>query len=208
MSHAFYAQARLYDLMFPGSGPAVDFFRAEAQRKGGRVLELGCGTGQKLIPIAADGHPCVGLDSSPEMLAEARRKAKEHGVAVAWAEGDMRDFDLDSTFDLVFNTGNSLLHLQQAQDLVSCFQSVRRHLAAGARFLFDVFNPSVRVCRSRWRTAYPAPAYRARRPSARRAIRRLVWAAVRCGLSDPTLHLRGRLIAQRVTRPSWALLVT
>jgi SAM-dependent methyltransferase len=145
MSHAFYAQARLYDLMFPGSGPAVDFFRAEAQRKGGRVLELGCGTGQKLIPIAADGHPCVGLDSSPEMLAEARRKAKEHGVAVAWAEGDMRDFDLDSPFDLVFSTGNSLLHLQQAQDLVSCFQSVRRHLAAGARFLFDVFNPSVRV---------------------------------------------------------------
>ncbi|MGC5015812.1 class I SAM-dependent methyltransferase [Streptosporangium sp. DT93] len=82
MSEAFYAHARLYDLMFPGSEPAAGFYRAEAGRQGGHVLELGCGTGHKLIPIASDGHPCVGLDSSPDMLAEARRKADERGVAV------------------------------------------------------------------------------------------------------------------------------
>ncbi len=131
--------------MFPGGGPAVDFFRAEADRQGGRVLELGCGTGHKLIPIASDGHPCVGLDSSSDMLAEAQRKAKSRGVAVQWTKGDMRAFDLGGTFDFVFITANSLLHLHEAGDLVSCFQSVRRHLAPGARFVFDVFNPSVRL---------------------------------------------------------------
>ncbi|WP_250003621.1 hypothetical protein [Actinoplanes sp. M2I2] len=56
MSEAFYSHARLYDLMFPGGGAAADFYRAEADRQGGSVLELGCGTGHKLIPIAADGH--------------------------------------------------------------------------------------------------------------------------------------------------------
>ena len=90
MSQAFYSHARLYDLMFPGGGPAVDFYRAGANRQGGRVLELGCGTGQKLIPIASDGHPCVGLDFSSDMLAEAQRKADERGVAVEWVQGDMR----------------------------------------------------------------------------------------------------------------------
>jgi SAM-dependent methyltransferase len=145
MSEAFYSHARLYDLMFPVSGPAVDFYRAGASRPGGRVLELGCGTGHKLIPIASDGHPCVGLDFSSDMLAVAQRKASERGAAVEWVQGDMRAFDLGRTFDFVFITANSLLHLHEAEDLVGCFRSVRRHLAPGARLVFDVFNPSVRL---------------------------------------------------------------
>ena len=45
----------------------------------------------------------------------------------------------------MFIAANSLLHLHDAKDLVSCFRSVRRHLAPGARFAFDVFNPSPRL---------------------------------------------------------------
>ncbi len=145
MGDRFYADARLYDRLFPGNELAVAFYKAAADRRGGSVLELGCGTGQKLIPIASDGHPCVGVELSPDMLAEARRKADEHGVAVEWLQGDMRDFDLGRRFDLVFIAANSLLHLQETEDLVSCFRSVRRHLAPGARLVLDVFNPSVRL---------------------------------------------------------------
>lgn len=145
MSEQFYANAGLYDRLFPVDEQAVDFYRAEADRQSGRVLELGCGTGHKLIPIACDGHPCVGLELSPDMLAEAQRKADEHGVQVEWVRGDMREFDLARTFDLVFIASNSLLHLHEAEDLVDCFRSVRRHLAPGGRLIFDVFNPSVRI---------------------------------------------------------------
>jgi SAM-dependent methyltransferase len=145
MSERFYSDARLYDRLFPDSKPAVDFYRAEANRQGGRVLEVGCGTGHKLIPIASDGHPCTGLELSTPMLAEAQRKAEERALAVEWVPGDMRDFDLGRTFDLVFVAGNSLLHLHEVTDLVSCFRSVRAHLAPGARFIFDVFNPDVRL---------------------------------------------------------------
>jgi SAM-dependent methyltransferase len=79
------------------------------------------------------------------MLVEAQRKAAQRGVEVEWVRGDMREFDLHRTFDLVFIAANSLLHLHEANDLVRCFRSVRRHLAPGARFIFDVFNPSVRL---------------------------------------------------------------
>ena len=57
----------------------------------------------------------------------------------------MRAFDLGRTFDFVLITANSLLHLHEAEDLVCCFRWVRRHLAPGARLVFDVFNPSVRL---------------------------------------------------------------
>jgi SAM-dependent methyltransferase len=55
----------------------------------------------------------------------------------------MREFDLGRTFDLVFIAANSLLHLHDAARLVSCFASVRRHVAPGGRFVLDIFNPSV-----------------------------------------------------------------
>jgi SAM-dependent methyltransferase len=145
MSERFYSDARLYDRLFPGGEPAVDFYRAEADRQGGRVLELGCGTGHKLIPIASDGHPCTGLELSSDMLTEAQRKADERALAVEWVQGDMRDFDLGRTFDLVIIAANSLLHLHETADLLGCLRSVRAHLAPGARFVFDVFNPSVRL---------------------------------------------------------------
>jgi SAM-dependent methyltransferase len=145
MGEAFYSDARLYDRLFPGVEPAIDFYRAEADRQGGRVLELGCGTGHKLIPIASDGHPCTGLDLSSDMLTEARRKAAERELAVEWVQGDMRDFDLGRQFDLVFIAANSLLHLHEAADLLSCLRSVRAHLAPGARFVFDAFNPNLRL---------------------------------------------------------------
>lgn len=145
MSEAFYSQARLYDLMFPGGGPGVDFYLAEARQQRGSVLALGCGTGHKLIPIASDGYPCVGMDLSSAMLAAAARKARERNAQAEWVPGDMRSFDLGRPFDFVFAAANCLLHLHKAEDLVSCFQSVRRHLAPGARFAFDVFNPSVRI---------------------------------------------------------------
>lgn len=145
MSEQFYSDARSYDRLFPAGEQAVEFYRALADRQGGSVLELGSGTGHKLIPIAADRHPCVGLELSPVMLAEAQRKADERGVTVEWVRGDMREFDLGRTFDLVLIAGNSLLHLHAAEDLVSCLRSVREHLAPGGRLVFDVFNPSVRM---------------------------------------------------------------
>ena len=146
MSDGFYSDARLYDRLFPGGESAVDFYRAQADRQGGSVLELGYRHRARADPHRlrrASVHRPGGL--SPDMLSEAQRTADERALPVEWVLGDMRDFDLGRTFDLVFIAANSLLHLQEAADLLSCFRSVRAHLAPGARFVFDVFNPNVRL---------------------------------------------------------------
>lgn len=144
MSDTIYDDAPLYDLMFPDAAEPTGFYRERARLAGGPVLEIGCGTGRKLLPIAADGLDCTGLDLSEPMLAEARRKAAERGVDVTWVHGDMTSFDLGRRFGFVFCGANALLHLLDADALVSCLSAVRRHLAPGALFAFDVFNPDVR----------------------------------------------------------------
>lgn len=148
MIKSLYSNARLYDLMYPQTSEVnkkVGFYLDLATAARQPVLELACGTGSMLLPIAAKGIACEGLDLSSDMLAEARAKFDARAVHALFHIGDMASFDLGRRFGLVFIASNSLLHLHSADDIVQCIQSVRRHLDKGGRFVFDVFNPSVRM---------------------------------------------------------------
>ena len=139
-----YEHPDLYDaLLHPGAHLA--HYAALAERHPGPVLELGCGTGQLLVPVARAGRGVVGLDLSRPMLDAARRRASRAGVVVELVEGDMRSFDLGRRFSLVFVARNSLLHLSTAEEFLATFAAVRRHLAPGGAFALDVFNPNVRL---------------------------------------------------------------
>ena len=81
----------------------VDFYRGLARESDGPVLELGCGTGRVLLPIARDGIACTGLDSSEAMLEELRRKRPPGNLRLV--RGSMRDFDFGS--DSRFRTSES-----------------------------------------------------------------------------------------------------
>ena len=123
----------------------VRFYVAEAARERGPVLELGCGTGRVLLPMARAGATVVGLDGSRQMLARCREKLEgESGTTRARAtlrQGDVRDFDAGATFRLVVAPFRVLQHLVAIEDQLRCLEAVARHLAPGGRFIFDVFNP-------------------------------------------------------------------
>lgn len=66
------------------------------------VADLGCGTGSLSVLLAEGGHRVTGLDLSPEMLRQARRKAERHRVDVALVEGDAADPALPpASYDVV-----------------------------------------------------------------------------------------------------------
>ncbi len=139
---SLYDDAALYDaVVLPG--PCEEFYRAEARQGIGPVLELACGTGRLTLPLARDGHDVTGLDASPAMLAAAQRKAAEEGLRLALRLGDMRSFDLGRQFGLVVLSCNSLAHLVASEDLFACLRAVRRHLAPGGTFAFDVALPDL-----------------------------------------------------------------
>lgn len=121
----------------------IGFYRALAVRCGAPVLELGCGTGRVLLPIASDGLACTGIDRSEPMLAALRRKAAAAGIpGVRAVCAPMQSFDLPGDrFALVFAAFRGFQHLLTVEDQLACLERVRRHLATGAAFAFDVFAP-------------------------------------------------------------------
>jgi SAM-dependent methyltransferase len=141
---SIYDMAELYDAIVQ-PGPCEAFYREEARRCGGPVLELACGTGRLTLPLALDGHEVVGLDLSRSMLAAAVRKAAENGIRASFVLGDMREFYLGQRFGLIVISCNSLAHLTETEDLRSCLRSVRQHLALRGVLAFDVVMPDPKL---------------------------------------------------------------
>jgi trans-aconitate methyltransferase len=100
-----------------------------APQPGERVLDLGCGTGHLTARIAAAGAEVVGLDSSPEMLEQARAAYPQ----LTFVPGDARDFAFDRPFDATFS--NAVLHwVGEPGRVAAC---VRRALRPGGRFVAE-----------------------------------------------------------------------
>jgi SAM-dependent methyltransferase len=138
LAHSYDA---VYGVMRDPSGDAR-FYRALAEEHGGPVLELGCGTGRVLLPIAALGIPCVGLDASAAMLAELR--AKNPPANLTLVEGRMQDFDLGGPqFRLITVPFRAFQHLLDVESQLATLTCVRKHLLPGGSFAFDVFDPKL-----------------------------------------------------------------
>lgn len=139
-----YWDGRQYDAFNTPCADDFPFYLAEAEKARGPVLELACGTGRLSVPLLKAGIDLTGLDFAQPMLAQARAKAAAAGVKAVFVRGDARKFRFARKFKLVFMAFNSMQHLARREDLEGLFACVRRCLAPGGRFIFDVFNPDPR----------------------------------------------------------------
>lgn len=163
-----YVDAELYDFEYRRRRADVNHYRrlAKRWRPRGSILELGCGTGRLLAPLARDGHPIVGIDVAAPMLRRARARVNGLGKAararVSLVRADMRQFAFATEFPLVICPFNAFQHLYTHTEVSACLAAVRRHLAPDGRFAFDVMNPDLRWLtrdpRKRWaRTKFHHP---------------------------------------------------
>lgn len=144
-----YNDALYYDHTYRTRTEDVGFYRRFVRQHGGPVLELGAGSGRVTIPLVEDGADVCALEASEAMLARAEAKANEtlapkDRKRLELVLGDMRDFSLKRTFNLVLAPFNTLLHLYEPQDFARCFSTVAKHLAPGGRFVFDVRVPQLK----------------------------------------------------------------
>jgi SAM-dependent methyltransferase len=137
--------AELYDLIPQYTGRHdVGFYVDLCRSAGGRVLELGCGTGRVLIPSAAAGATMVGLDVSPHMLARCKDRLAtqpdEVKARVSLVRASMTDFSLNGEFALAIIPFRPFQHLVAVDDQLGCLKQVHTHLKTGGRLAFDVFQ--------------------------------------------------------------------
>jgi SAM-dependent methyltransferase len=136
--------ARYYDLIHAELTADIGFVLTLAARAAGSLLELGCGSGRLLVPLARAGYTVTGIDSSPAMLSLARERlaAEPEPVQqrITLLEADMTAFELKEQFALAFVSYNTFMHLSPAQKRATLGHT-RRHMQPGARLFIDLINP-------------------------------------------------------------------
>jgi SAM-dependent methyltransferase len=137
--------AAYYDGSSPGLAGDVEFYVEQALFSPGLALEVGCGTGRILLPIAEAGSQVVGLDPSDHMLRIARRKIDAAGPEVQarteLLQGDVRTFETGRLFSSVLIPYRAFLHLLTVEDQMAALLNIRRQLAEDGRLVFNVFDP-------------------------------------------------------------------
>ena len=107
------------------------------------AVDVACGTGLYAVALAKAGvDTVVGTDISTEMLQQARRHARDAGVAVKWVEAPMQKLTthLASKYDAVLCMGNSLPHLLNDDDLDAALSAFRASLTPGGVLVIHVLN--------------------------------------------------------------------
>ena len=113
---------------------------------GGKILELACGSGRLLLPLAQEGYTLTGVDTSAAMLDIAQRALEKAGTAARCrlVQQDMCSLQLQEKYRLAMialgSFGHIITRVQQQQALAA----IRRHLSIGATFILDISNEDAR----------------------------------------------------------------
>jgi len=139
-----------FDAMYVAGRPPWDIgqpqpaFRelADRGRLAGRVLDVGCGTGEHALMAAAIGFDATGVDTAGTAVAIAQRKALERDLPARFMTWDALDLaDLGESFDTVLDCG--LFHVFEDPDRPRFVAALRASMPVGARYYMLCFSDLV-----------------------------------------------------------------
>jgi SAM-dependent methyltransferase len=139
--------AKYYDGAYAAKQDLVDlpFYLDLAEQSRGPILEIACGTGRVLLPIARKGIESCGVDNSRAMLdvlnQNLNRESTEVRQRISVHEGDMRNFRLNRRFPLVMIPFRPMQHMFTVEDQAAALKTAAAHLTDTGILAFDVFYP-------------------------------------------------------------------
>ncbi len=113
---------------------------------GGKILELACGSGRALLPLAREGYVLTGVDTSASMLELARQRLQEEGLSArcTLVQQDICTLQLGQKFRLAFIALGSFAHIITRTQQQQALTAVRAHLTPGGTFIVDISNADAR----------------------------------------------------------------
>ncbi len=138
--------APFYDIEHAPFDEDLDMYRNFAELCGGKILELACGSGRLLLPLASEGYTLTGVDTSAAMLELAQRGLAQAGIAgrCQLVQQDMCTLQLPEKFRLAMVALGSFGHIITRTQQQQALAAIRRHLSVGATFILDISNEDAR----------------------------------------------------------------
>jgi SAM-dependent methyltransferase len=131
-----------YDLLYEDKqySSEVEFVERRLRDHGvtpGKMLDLGCGTGLHAIEFARRGWNVAGVDLSEEMIAKAKRRTAEAGLAIPFRQGDACIAGPERDFEVVVSLFHVASYQNDRERLEALFRTAHAALKPGGVFFFD-----------------------------------------------------------------------
>lgn len=104
------------------------------------ILDLGCGTGNYLIPLSKMGYQLTGVDASAQMLLAARKKLSALKLKADLHQGYLQNFKVRKNFDIVICMFSVIDYVTKKKDVRQTLQNVYDRLNPGGLFVFDFWQ--------------------------------------------------------------------
>ncbi len=143
---AFNQYANFYDIFYQRKNykRECDFleqlFVQYAKKNPKTILDLGCGTGGHMLPLAQRGYAVTGVDASSKMLSLAREKFVNKNLKAEFLRSRIQFFKVAKKFDAIVCMFSVIDYLTQDKDLLKTFRNVAAHMKKASFFIFDFWR--------------------------------------------------------------------
>lgn len=132
-----------YDSIFKVSNDTVEFMKNSIGKAPKNVLDIACGTGGYTLELEKFGYDLTAVDLDQKMINKLSKKSKKEKNNIKFLQADMTKlldtFD-ENTFDSIYCIGNSVVHLDNLDEIRKFFIDVHKLLKVDGNFVFQVIN--------------------------------------------------------------------
>lgn len=139
----FYEEiGKYYDYIFPIGESQLSFIEDTLKGRGINVLDVACGSGGYSVELAKKGFKITSVDVEKEMINKLKEKAERENLDIKAYQADMRSLahTVDREFDAVFCIGNSIVHLDNRDEIWDVLKQMHGLLKQNGALVLQIIN--------------------------------------------------------------------